>query len=161
MLPYTPDQLFQLVGDVAHYPEFVPWITSLRTWNERHLSHGVDVVDAEASVGFAFLKERFATRVRRDALNRQIDVTLLSGPFKKLDNRWRFLDAGHGCTRVEFDIDFEFKSRLLSALLTSNFALAVDKLMACFEARAKKLYSAEPSPTVQVAQTPGPTGATA
>jgi coenzyme Q-binding protein COQ10 len=146
MLPYAPDQLFQLVGDVPRYPEFVPWITSLRTWNERHLSQGVDVVDAEAGVGFAFLKEHFATRVRRDALNRQIDVTLLSGPFKKLENRWRFLDAGHSCTRVEFDIDFEFKSRLLSALLTTNFAHAVDKLMACFEARAKKLYG-EPGPT--------------
>jgi coenzyme Q-binding protein COQ10 len=161
MLPYTPDQLFKLVGDVARYPEFVPWITSLRTWNERHLSQGVDVLDAEASVGFAFLKERFATRVRRDALNRQIDVTLLSGPFKKLENRWRFLDAGHGCTRVEFDIDFEFKSRLLSALLTSNFALAVDKLMACFEARAAKLYG-EAKPTAAPApEGPEPSGATA
>jgi coenzyme Q-binding protein COQ10 len=140
MMPYTPDQLLQLVGDVEHYPDFVPWLTSMRTWNARHLSQGVDVVDAEAGVGFAFLKERFSTRVRRDAHNRQIDVTLLSGPFKKLENRWRFLDAGHSCTRIEFDIDFEFKSRLLSALLTANFAHAVERLMACFEARAKRLY---------------------
>ena len=140
MLPFTPDQLFQLVGDVAAYPDFVPWITAMRTWNARHLSEGVESVDAEAGVGFKFLKERFSTRVRRDALNRQIDVTLLSGPFRKLENRWRFLDAGHGCTRVEFDIDFEFKSRLLSALLTANFAHAVDKLMGCFEARANSLY---------------------
>lgn len=147
LLPYTPEQLFTLVGEVAAYPEFVPWITAMRTWNARHLSEGVDVVDAEAGVGFAFLKERFATRVRRDALNRQIDVSLLSGPFKKLENRWRFLDAGHGCTRIEFDIDFEFKSRLLSALLTANFAHAVDRLMGCFEARAKSLYGAEkPAP---------------
>jgi coenzyme Q-binding protein COQ10 len=140
MLPFSPDQLFKLVGDVKAYPDFVPWITAMRTWNERHLSEGVEAVDAEAGVGFAFLKERFSTRVRRDALNRQIDVTLLSGPFRKLENRWRFLDAGHGCTRVEFDIDFEFKSRLLAALLTANFGHAVDKLMACFEARAKSLY---------------------
>jgi coenzyme Q-binding protein COQ10 len=140
MLPYTPDQLLELVGDVARYPEFVPWITAMRTWNARHLSDGVDAVDAEAGVGFAFLKERFATRVRRDRHNRQIDVTLLAGPFRKLNNRWRFLDAGHGCTRIEFDIDFEFKSRLLSALLTSNFGYAVDRLMGCFEARAKALY---------------------
>ncbi|MFC3070046.1 type II toxin-antitoxin system RatA family toxin [Phenylobacterium soli] len=140
MLPYTPDQLFRLVGDVAAYPEFVPWLTSMRTWNQRHLSEGVEAVDAEAGVGFAFLKERFATRVRRDAQNRQIDVSLLSGPFRKLENRWRFLDAGHGCTRVEFDIDFQFKSRLLEALLTANFSHAVDRLMSCFEDRAKSLY---------------------
>jgi coenzyme Q-binding protein COQ10 len=140
MLPYEPNQLFRLVGDVDAYPEFVPWITSMRTWNARRLSAGVDAVDAEAAVGFKFLKERFATRVRRDALNRQIDVTLLSGPFRKLENRWRFLDAGHGCTRVEFDIEFEFKSRLLAALLTTNLGAAVEKLMTCFEARAKALY---------------------
>jgi len=146
MLPYTPDQLFRLIGDVGAYPDFVPWINAMRTWNARHLSHGVDSVDAEAGVGFAFLKEKFATRVRRDALNRQIDVSLLSGPFKKLDNRWRFLDAGHGCTRVEFDIEFAFKSRLLEALLTSNFSAAVDKLMVCFEARAKALYGEMNSP---------------
>lgn len=139
-LPYTPDQLFQLVGDVARYPEFVPWVTALRTWNGRKLSDGVDSLDAEASVGFAFLKERFATRVRRDALNRQIDVSLLSGPFRKLVNRWRFIDAGHGCTRVEFDIEFQFKSRLLEGLLKANFHHAVEKLMGCFEARAEALY---------------------
>jgi coenzyme Q-binding protein COQ10 len=145
-LPYTPDQLFALVGDVDRYPEFVPWITALRTWNPRGLGEGIDAVDAEASVGFSFLKERFATRVRRDGLNRQIDVSLLSGPFRKLANRWRFLDAGHGCTRIEFDIDFQFKSRLLEALLAANFGHAVDRLMTCFEARARSLYG-EPADT--------------
>jgi coenzyme Q-binding protein COQ10 len=158
MLPYSPDQLFQLVGDIGRYAEFVPWVTSMRTWNARKLSDGVEAVDAEAKVGFSFLKERFATRVRRDSLNRQIDTSLLSGPFKKLENRWRFLDAGHGCTRIEFDIDFEFKSRLLSALLTANFAVAVDRLMHCFEARAKKLYGdpSEPAPQQVAAQASAP-----
>jgi coenzyme Q-binding protein COQ10 len=140
VLPFTPDQLFGLVGDVTAYPDFVPWITGMRTWNPRPLGAGVDAIDAEASVGFSFLKERFATRVRRDAGERQINVSLLSGPFKKLENRWRFLDAGHGCTRIEFDIDFAFKSRVLDALLTANFSTAVQKLMACFEARARNLY---------------------
>jgi len=142
ILPYAPDQLFQLVGDVAAYPDFVPWITAMRTWNLRPLSDGVEAIDAEAGVGFSFLREKFATRVRRDAHNRQIDVSLLSGPFRKLENRWRFLDAGHGCTRIEFDIDFVFKSRLLEGLLRSNFSHAVDKLIGCFEARARALYGA-------------------
>ena len=140
LLPYAPDQLFRLVGDVAKYPEFVPWITAMRTWNARPLGDGIDAVDAEAGVGFSFLREKFATRVRRDAHNRQIDVALLSGPFRKLDNRWRFLDAGHGTTRIEFDIDFVFKSRVLETLLRANFHQAVDKLIGCFEARARSLY---------------------
>jgi coenzyme Q-binding protein COQ10 len=140
-LPYRPDQLFALVGDVMAYPEFVPWITAMRTWNARTLGDGVETVDAEAGVGFSFLKERFSTRVRRDPANCQIDVSLLSGPFKRLANRWQFFEAEDG-TRVEFDIDFQFKSRLLDVLLSANFAHAVDRLMECFEARAKALYGA-------------------
>ena len=77
----------------------------------------------------------------RDAAARQIDVQLLSGPFKHLVNRWRFVEAPGG-TKIEFDIDFEFKSRLLSGVLAANFHHAVDKLMSCFEGRAKSLYPA-------------------
>lgn len=140
VLPYAPEQLFQLVGDVARYPEFVPWIVSMRTWNARTLDDGVDQLDAEAGVGFSFLKERFSTRVRRDAAERRIDVSLLSGPFRKLANSWRFEPEGEGATRVEFDIDFQFKSRLLEGLLAANFHHAVERLMGCFEDRAKALY---------------------
>ena len=139
ILPYTPDQLFQLVGNVDAYPEFVPWIQSMRTWNARSEGEGVSLVDAQAGVGFAFLKEKFSTRVRRDAAIRQVDVQLLSGPFKHLANRWRFIED-EGGTKIEFDIDFEFKSRLLSGMLAANFHHAVDKLMSCFEARAQALY---------------------
>lgn len=139
VLPYTPEQLRALVGDVERYPEFVPWISAMRTWNARDLGEGVDTLDAEAGVGFSFLKERFATRVRRDSANQQIEVNLLSGPFRKLANRWRFFPDTGG-TRVEFDIDFEFKSRLLDGLLKANFHHAVDRLMTCFEDRARALY---------------------
>ena len=145
ILPYTPDQLFTLVGDVNAYPDFVPWITSMRTWNARRLGEGVEAVDAEAGVGFSFLKERFSTRVRRDLTNSRIDVSLLSGPFKHLANHWEFHPDATG-TRVEFDIDFQFKSRLLEALLAANFGRAVDRLMECFEGRAEALYgTAEPA----------------
>jgi coenzyme Q-binding protein COQ10 len=139
-LPYAPEQLFALVGDVTAYPDFVPWITSMRTWNARTLADGVETLDAEAGVGFSFLRERFSTRVRRDAADRRIEVSLLSGPFRRLANGWRFFDDGQGGTRVEFDIDFQFKSRLLETLLTANFVHAVDRLMSCFEARAQALY---------------------
>lgn len=138
-LPYGPEQLFALVGDVEAYPQFVPWVTGMRTWNPRTDSQGMSWVDAEARVGFAFLKESFSTRVRRDPVGRQIDVALLSGPFKTLRNQWRFEPDPAG-TRVEFDIEFAFKSRMLEALLAANFGHAVDKLMECFEARAKTLY---------------------
>ena len=127
------------------YPDFVPWITAMRTWNARSLGDGVDTVDAEAGVGFSFLKERFSTQVRRDAPNRQINVSLLSGPFRRLENQWRFTEAPGGGTTVDFNIDFQFKSRLLDAMLRANFPHAVDRLMGCFEVRARTLYSDAPS----------------
>lgn len=143
VLPYRPDDLFRLVGDVEHYPEFVPWVSAMRTWNSVQPAPGVTQLDAEAEVRFAIVRERFATRVRRDADAREIDVTLLYGPFRSLHNRWRF--AEHPCgTEVEFLIEFAFKSRLLEKLLAANAHLAAAKIMACFEARARRLY-AQPS----------------
>ena len=143
VLPYRPDDLFRLVGDVDHYPQFVPWVSAMRTWNSVTIEPGVTQVDAEAEVRFAIVRERFATRVRRDANRRQIDVDLLYGPFKSLHNRWRFED--HPCgTKVEFLIEFAFKSRLLEKLLAANAHLAATRIMGCFEQRAKALY-AQPS----------------
>jgi coenzyme Q-binding protein COQ10 len=138
-LPYPPEQLFELVGDVDAYPQFVPWIRTMRTWNRRETAPGVSELDAEVSVGFSFLKERFSTHVRRDANTREITVSLLNGPFKRLRNHWRFSPHASG-SQVDFDIDFEFKSRLLESLLAANFHHAVDRLIACFDARAEALY---------------------
>lgn len=138
-LSYSPIQLFDLVGDVERYPAFVPWIIAMRTWNARLDEEGVSWVDAEAQVGFSFLKERFSTRVRRDPKAFQIDVGLISGPFDKLRNRWIFEADGTG-SEVRFDIDFAFKTRMLDKMLQNNFEHAVDRLMACFNDRAKALY---------------------
>ena len=139
VLPYRPWDLFVLVGDVARYPEFVPWVTSMAVGEPRAEGEGCDYVEAEAGVGFSFLTERFATSVRRNAPAGAIEVALLRGPFKRLENRWRFEPHPRG-TRVVFDIDFAFKTRLLDALLIANFDRAVNKLIACFEARAAALY---------------------
>jgi coenzyme Q-binding protein COQ10 len=139
ILPYTPAQLFALVGDVDSYPQFVPWVNWLRSWNRRSGGEGITLLDAEADVGFAIVHERFATRVRLDEPALTIDVDLISGPFRRLQNRWRFAAHPKGC-ELTFEIDFEFKSRLLQALLAANFHHAVERLVGCFEARAKALY---------------------
>jgi coenzyme Q-binding protein COQ10 len=139
VLPYRPDQLFEMVGDIDRYPEFVPWLTSMRTWNPQELELGVTSVDAEAGIGISVLRERFSTRVIRDPNNTKISVTLLSGPFKALRNEWLFRPHMRGAL-VEFSIDFEFKSRLLDAFLAANMDRAIDKLIACFEERARVLY---------------------
>lgn len=144
ILPYAPKQLFDLVGDVAAYPQFVPWIQTMRTWNQRQEASGARLVDAEVQVGFSFLKERFSTRVRLEDDTRRITVSLLNGPFRRLLNHWRFEPHPTG-TQVVFDIDFEFRSKILDALLAANFHHAVDRLIGCFEDRARALYGAPPA----------------
>jgi coenzyme Q-binding protein COQ10 len=140
ILPYAPEQLLDLVGDVRRYPEFVPWITAMRVWNEHEEAPGVRVLDAEAGVGFSFLREKFATRVRKDRNACTIQVSLLHGPFRRLANRWSFEPHPVG-TQLKFEIDFEFKSKLLDVMLQANFERAVAKLIACFESRAMALYT--------------------
>lgn len=139
ILPYQPRQLFELVGDVEHYPDFVPWVTRLRTWNRKPLGEGITSLDAGAQVGFSVIHESFSTRVRLDEPALAIDVDLISGPFRRLANRWRFTDHPKG-TELTFEIDFEFKSRLLDRLLAANFHRAVNRLVGCFEDRARALY---------------------
>ncbi len=145
VLPYCPQQLFELVGDVERYPEFVPWLTSMRTWNARQLRPGLTSLDAEAGVGFSFLRERFSTRVMRDADKLHINVSLLHGPFRDLQNDWRF-EPDPGGTKIHFTIAFAFKSRILDALLHANMDRAVVKLIGCFEARAAAVYGQAGTP---------------
>jgi coenzyme Q-binding protein COQ10 len=137
-LPYPADRMFDLVGDVEAYPQFVPWIHELRAWNRREVGEGVTVLDAEAKVKFAVLSERFSTRVRLDRPRLAIDVTLLTGPFRRLESHWRFEPRPSGA-ELAFDIDFEFRSGLLDRLLAANFELAAARLVNCFERRAAEL----------------------
>ena len=132
LLPYAPDLLAALVADVGAYPDFVPWVTSMRVWNPRDEANGVTLLDAEASVGFSFLTERFSTWVRHDRNAPKVEVGLIRGPFRHLKNRWEFFPDPTG-TRVEFMIDFAFKTRLLDVMLQANFERAVSKLMSCFD----------------------------
>ena len=139
ILPYTPVQLAALVADVRAYPDFLPWVTGMRTWNPREETADVSLVDAEASVGFSFLKERFSTWVRHDRAAPRVEVGLIRGPFRHLRNVWDFHPVPEG-TRLEFLIDFAFRSPLLDAMLQANFDRAVGSLIRRFEARAAELY---------------------
>jgi coenzyme Q-binding protein COQ10 len=139
ILPYEPAQLAELVADVGAYPDFVRWVTSMRTWNAREEAPGVTLLDAEAKVGFSFLNETFSTWVRHDRNAPKVEVGLLRGPFRHLKNRWEFFPHPEGA-RLEFMIDFAFKSRMLDAMLHANFERAVGALIGSFEAEAKRRY---------------------
>jgi coenzyme Q-binding protein COQ10 len=138
-LPYAPEDLFDLVADVKSYPQFVRWITEMRTWGHRGAGADVETLDAEAKVRFGPVRERFSTRVTLDRPALAVDVALISGPFKRLENHWRFA-ARPGGSELSFEIDFAFNSHLLERLLAANLDRAAAALVRCFEVRADQLY---------------------
>jgi coenzyme Q-binding protein COQ10 len=135
VLPYTPEQLFALVADVERYPEFLPWCVGARI---RERAPGLIVADL--MIGFRMFRERFTSRVALDP-PRRIDVTYTEGPFRYLDNHWVFDQVPGGC-RIEFFVDFEFKSRILQRVIGLFFHEAVRRMVGAFEGRAQQLYGA-------------------
>ena len=133
VLPYTPEQLFALVADVERYPEFLPWCVGARV-RER----SGNLIIADLIIGFRLFRERFTSRVALDP-PRRIDVEYTEGPFRYLNNHWVFEKAPGGC-RIDFFVDFEFKSRLMQKLIEVLFSEAVRRMVGAFEKRARDLY---------------------
>ena len=140
VVKHTADQMFDLVADVEHYPEFLPLCEALtvRTRKERD---GKVLLLADMTVGYKAIRETFTTQVLLNKAERAIDVKYIDGPFKYLDNRWRFEPAGEGQSIVHFYIDYEFKSRILGALMGSMFDRAFRMFSDAFEKRADSIYT--------------------
>jgi len=133
-LPYTPEQLFDLVADVARYDEFLPWVVAVRVRSSSEAETVADLV-----VGFNAFKERFTSRVRKQKPD-AITVDYIEGPLKYLHNEWRFEVAAGGGTDVHFSVDFAFKSRLFETLAGAMFDRALRRMIGAFEQRAAALY---------------------
>lgn len=134
-LPYTPDQRFMLVGDVARYPDFLPWVSAIRirSNSETHLV-------ADMIVGFKGLRETFTSKVEKERPSR-IRVEYVDGPLKYLRNDWGFRPDGQGGCLVDFSVDFAFKNRVFEALAGQVFDRALRKMIGAFEERAAVLYA--------------------
>lgn len=139
IIPHEAGNVFDLVADIARYPEFIKWIRSMKvipgeqTGTVRHFR-------GEADVGFKGFSERFGTDVAADPEARTIHVALAHGPFKRLRNHWILKDDGGHRTAVDFFIDYEFRNPVLSLLARANTELAVNKIMAAFKAEADRRY---------------------
>ena len=137
ILPYAPDALCRLVGDVREYPKFIPFLKSLRIVKEEpHEAGGWEGV-ASAIVGWKAITERFSTTVRCEPAKGEVDVALVSGPLHALDNRWRFEPHENGA-RVRFWISYQFKNPLLQAAISANRERLAQKIMSAFENEAKR-----------------------
>ena len=133
-LPYSPEQMFDLVADVKRYPEFLPWVAATRVRSDTD-----NLMIADLVVGFRALKETFTSRVTK---HRPTDITVdyVEGPLKFLHNSWTFRPDGKGGTEIHFCVDFAFKSRIFESLAGQMFDRALRRMTAAFEARAHALY---------------------
>ncbi len=135
--PYSAEQVFDLVADVGKYPEFLPWCVGARIKNR------VDTgFDADVLIGFKLFRETFTSRVRLNK-GRSVDVDYIKGPMKRLYNHWIFEDQPDGGCLVDFEVDFEFKSKMLEDMIGPLFEKACHKMMAAFEDRAECLYGSK------------------
>lgn len=132
-LPYTPEQLFELVADVGNYDKFLPWVVAVRVRSSTETETIADLV-----VGFNAFKERFTSKVHKDRPSR-ICVDYIEGPLKFLHNEWKFEPASNG-TNVHFSVDFAFKSRIFESLAGQMFDRALRRMTNAFEERAAVLY---------------------
>ena len=135
VINHTPNNLFKLVSDVSNYPEFLPWCLGARIKNQDDNSFEADLI-----IGFKIYKEIYSSKIFLDFKNKKIDVKYKDGPFEHLENYWIFKKDKNGC-KVEFMVDFKFKSNFLQTIMETLFSEAVRRMVKAFETRANELYN--------------------
>jgi len=138
---HSAAHMFDLVADVERYPEFVPLCRALKVRQRISEPEGVEILVADMTVAYKFVREAFTSRVTLDHPNLQILVEYLEGPFRNLENRWSFHPTGEHTCEVEFFISYEFKSRALGLVMGSMFDAAFRRFAAAFERRADAVYA--------------------
>ncbi|WP_372605426.1 type II toxin-antitoxin system RatA family toxin [Actibacterium sp.] len=139
-LPYTADQMYALVADVASYPKFLPWTAAARIRSRKPVPGG-EVMEADLVISFKVFRERFGSRVTLTPAEHRIDTEYLDGPFKHLHSTWAFRDLPEGGCEVDFHVDFDFKNRVLQGVIGVVFNEAMHRIVKAFEDRAAELYS--------------------
>ena len=144
-LPYSAEQMFDLVADVARYPEFLPWIMATRV-----RSNSETEMIADMLIGFSAIREKFTSRVEKRRPD-EIRVHYVDGPLRDLDNFWRFRDLGENACEIDFCVDFTFRNALFEKLAGQYFDRAFRKMVAAFETRAAELYGKSSSSATSAA----------
>ena len=139
-LPYSCEQMFDLVADVGRYGEFLPWVVATRVRSDTEQE-----MTADMRVGFKAIREKFTSRVTKDRPNR-IDVHYLDGPLRDLDNSWVFRPTEDGGCEIDFCVQFTFRNAVFEALAGQYFDRAFRKMVEAFEKRADDLYGREQAP---------------
>ena len=137
-MPYSAQQMYDLVADVQSYPQFLPWCSGARI-RSRTPQGDAEVMLADLIISFKVFRESFGSRVILHPEDKVIETAYIDGPFRHMESRWAFQDVEGGC-EVSFDVDFEFKSRLLQGAANMFFQDAMQRVVRAFERRAHELY---------------------
>ena len=137
-LPYSADQMYDLVADISAYPQFLPWCSAARI-RSRSIQGECKTVEADLVISFKVFRESFASRVELWNMAKKIDTQYLEGPFKHMKSSWEFVDTPTGCD-VCFFVDFEFKNAILRSIIGVVFNEAMQRIVRAFESRAEMLY---------------------
>ncbi|CUH40429.1 Ribosome association toxin RatA [Jannaschia seosinensis] len=141
-LPYTAQQMYDLVADVGNYPEFLPWTAAARIRSREDTADG-EVMLADLVISFKVFRESFGSKVTLHPKEKRIETEYLDGPFRHMESEWRFEEipnAANPCCKVHFWVDFEFRNRLIGSVANRVFNEAMQRVVAAFEKRAKQLY---------------------
>ena len=139
VMPHSAAQMYQLIADIEAYEEFLPWVAAARI-TRRQVEADHEIVDADLVVSFKVFREKFGSRVTLRPAAHEIDVAYLDGPFKYLNNHWKFTPIDDASCEVDFFVDFEFRSFILQKMIGVVFTEAMERIVRAFEARAKDLY---------------------
>jgi len=142
---HSAADMFDLVADVERYPQFVPLCQSLTVRRRSQDGEGRDIIVADMTVAYKFIRETFTSRVTLDRPNLTILVEYLEGPFRRMNNRWTFRAASENSCEVEFFLTYEFRSRTLAMLMGGVFDAAFRRFATAFERRADQVYRAQPA----------------
>jgi len=144
-MPYSVTEMYALIADVTAYPEFLPWCSGARIRGRNSQSDGSEVLEADLVISFKVFRERFGSRVTLHPVDHKtgeskIDVAYLDGPFRYLNNHWRFMPVSDKACEVDFFVDFEFRSKTLQMIIGVVFHEAMRRIVRAFEERAAQLY---------------------
>jgi coenzyme Q-binding protein COQ10 len=139
-MPYSAKQMYDLVADVARYPEFLPWNSAARIRSRRPLAEGGEVLEADLVISFKVFRERFGSRVTLWPERLRIETEYLDGPFRYLKSWWQFRDLPQGGCEAEFFVDFEFRNFVLQKVIGVVFDEAMRRIVRAFENRAAALH---------------------
>jgi len=141
VMPYSAQQMYELVADVPRYPEFLPWNSAARVRSRKPgPEQGSEVLEADLVISFKVFREKFGSRVTLFPAQHRVDTEYLDGPFKYLKSWWQFEDRAEGGCNVDFFVDFEFRNAILQGVIGVVFDQAMHRIVKAFEERAVALY---------------------